>query len=205
MVDKYQLMVDGITDNEAKVMDHLVRNFHERISINEIARRLDISPQGSMKILRKLHAMQLALPEISKNGIFYKPDLREESSKKLFEFILLKKGMDNYAKVYAVDLKQLQPYALGCVLFGSVLEKGKDARDIDVLLIIEKSQFKELNKHLNEFKEMSAKKIHDIMVAPAELKEGILKKQPVFLDILKKGAILWGAQYFVEAVKDGTR
>ena len=198
-------MVDGITDNELKVMDHLIRNFHERISINEVARRLSISPQGSMKILRKLHMMHLAIPEISKNGTFYKPDLREESSKKMAEFTLLKKGMDNYAKVYANDLKSLQPYALGCALFGSVLKKGKDAGDINVLFLIEKPQFKELNKHLKEFKEMSAKKIHDIMVTPLELKEGILKKQAVFLDILKKGAILWGAEYFVDAVKDGTR
>ena len=186
-------------------MDHLIRNFHERISINEAARRLDLSPQGSFKILKQLYMMHLVIPEITKQGTFYKPDLSEESSQKLAEYLLLKKEMNPYAKSYAQDLKKLRPYALGCVLFGSVLEKGKDAGDIDVLLLIEKPQFKELNNHLKELKEMSAKKIHDIMVTPSELKEGILKKQAVFIDILKKGAMIWGAQYFVEAIKDGTR
>jgi len=194
----------SLTQNEAKVVDFLIRNFRERNSINALARKLKISHTGVHKILRKLEGVKAVKPERIGNSIYYKVNLDNELGIKLAEFVLVQNELIAYAQVQEEDLKPLQGLASSCILFGSVLKKGREARDIDVMLVLEKKDFKKLYKKLEEVKEMSPKKIHDVMQSKEDLVKNIKKNDEVVLDIIKNGRILWGSGIIVEAIKNGT-
>lgn len=191
----------NLTSNEARVMDFLMRNFRERNSINAVGRRLGISPRGVYKILKKLEKINAIKPEKIGNGIFYRANLDEEIGIKLAEFVLAQNDLNPYAKVQAEDLEKLKPTALSCVLFGSVLKKGREARDIDVLIVLGKKDFKNVYKILEEIKEINPKKIHDIMQTKEDLAENIRKNDEVILDAITNGKVLWGSEVIVEVIK----
>ncbi len=185
-------------------MDFLVRNFNERNSINELGRKLDISPRGIYKILKKLEKNSAIKPEKIGNAIYYKVDLEEEVGIKLAEYVLVQNELNAYSKVQAEDLEKLKDLALSCVLFGSVLKKGREAKDIDILIVLEKKDFKKVHKKLEEIRLISPKKIHDVMQTKEDLAKNIRKNDEIILGIIKNGRILWGSEIIVEAIKNGT-
>lgn len=193
----------GLTQNEARVMDFLVRNINERNSINEIGRRLDISPMGIYKILKNLESVHAVIPEVTKYGTFYRADFQEEIGSKLSELVLIQNELNDYSKVLEEDLEQLKSVTLSCILFGSVIKEGSKARDIDVLLVLEKRNFKKVHNKLEEIKELKPKKIHDVMMTKEDLAKNIRKKDEVVLDIIRTGKVLWGSEIIVEAIKNG--
>ena len=195
--------MQSLTENEAKVMDFLIRNFNERNSINQVGHRLGITPKGAYKILKKLEKMKAIIPEKIGNAIYYKPKLDEEIGKKLAEFILVQNELNSYAKVQAEDLEKLKDLADCCILFGSVLAKGRDAKDIDTLLIIDGKNFNKAHKGLEELKGMKPKKLHDIIMTKEDLMKNIKKNDEVIIDVIKTGKILWGPEVLVEAIRNG--
>lgn len=195
----------GLTGNEAKVMDYMIRNFDQRNSINQIARKLNLSPNGAYKILKKLEKNNYIKPERINNGICYKPNLEDVEGRKLAEYILSQKNLNTYAKVQAEDLMQLEDISLGCILFGSVLRKGKEARDVDVIIIMEKKDFDKVYGRVKELKEMKPKKIHAIYLLRDDFFKQIVKKDEMILSAIRKGQILWGSEIIMEAIKNVAR
>ncbi len=199
-------MVYGITKNEAKVMNFLVRNMGERNSINQIGKRLHFSPRGIYKILKNLEAMKAIKAEKIGNAIYYYANLLDEEGKALAAYVLSHQEMNSYAKAYAQDFREkLGNSVKAIVLFGSILEKGKDAKDVDVLLIFDKSKFLEVQKKVKELNELFPKKIHDVMMGPNDLGGNLQKGNPAMIDLIRKGAILKGANTIVEAIEHGSR
>ena len=194
----------SLTQNEARVMDFLVRHFKERNSINEIGRKLDLSPRGIYKILKKLEKIKAIEPEKIGNGIYYKVNLEEEIGIKLSELVLVQNELNAYAQVQVEDLEKLKDVALSCVLYGSVLKKGREAKDIDIIIILEKKNFKKVNKKLEEIKSISPKKIHDIMMTKEDLAGNLRKNNDAMINMIKNGKILWGSEIIVEAIKNGS-
>lgn len=194
----------SLTENEARVIDFLIRNFKERNSINGVGRKLKISPRGIYKLLKKLEKINAIKPEKIGNAIYYKVNLDDEIGIKLAEFVLVQNELNSYAKVQAEDLKPLKDITLSCILFGSVLKKGREAKDIDILLVLEKKNFKKVYNNLKEIKELKPKKIHDVMQSKEDLVKNVRKNDEVILDIIKNGKILWGAEIIVEGIKNGT-
>lgn len=186
-------------------MDFLVRNFKEKNSINAIAKRLKLSPMGAYKILKKLEKADTIKAEKIGNAIFYKANFDKEIGRKYAEFVLVQKEFSNsYAKVYAEDIRKLEDIALSCVLYGSILKIGKEAKDVDALIIVEKKEYKEVSSKLAEIKEISAKRIHDIIMTKNDLANNIKKGNEAMIDMLKYGQVLWGPEIIVEAIKHGS-
>ena len=194
----------SLTENEARTVDYLIRNFRERNSINALARKLKISHTGVHKILRKLEGVKAVKPERIGNSIYYKVNLDGGVGIKIAEFVLAQNELNSYAKVIEEDLKVLEPLTQSCILFGSVLQKGREARDIDVLIIFKKNNFKKVHQKLEEIGEMKPKKIHDVMMTKEDLVRNIRKNDEVVLDIIKNGRVLWGFGIIVEGIKNGT-
>ena len=197
--------MQNLTINEARVMNFLVRNSKEKNSINAIAKRLKLSPMGAYKILKKIEKADAIKAEKIGNAIYYKANLDEEIGRKYAEFVLVQKEFSNsYAKVYAEDIRKLEGIALSCVLYGSILKIGKEAKDVDALIIVEKKGYKKVSSKLAEIKEISAKRIHDIMMTKNDLANNIKKGNEAMIDMLKYGQVLWGPEIIVEAIKHGS-
>ena len=194
----------SLTENESRVVDFLARNFKERNSINEVGRKLKLSPMGIYKILKKLEKMNAVKAEKIGNAAYYKINFDNEVGIKLAELVLVQNELNSYAKVQAEDLKPLKDSTKACVLLGSVISKGKEARDIDVFLVLEKDRFKQVHKMFDQIKEIKPKRIHDVMSTKEDLIRNIKKGDEVILEIIKTGKILWGAEIILEGIKNGS-
>lgn len=195
----------SLTQNEARVMNFLARNFDERNSINGIGRKLKLSPMGAYKILKKLEKINAVKSEKIGNAAYYKINLDEEIGRKLAEFVLVQNEFNNtYAKVYAEELRKLKDAALGCIMYGSILKIGKEARDVDALIIIEKKDYTKASKKLDEdIRQLAAKRIHDVMMTKEDLANNLRNGNEAMIDMLKYGQVLWGVDVIVEAIKYG--
>ena len=195
-----------IPKNTIKVVNWLLRNTDKPgFNVNQIAEEVGISPSNAFYIINELKKDELITIIDLKTAIYYKLDLWNEKTRKLAELVLLQNDFNSYSKVIADDLKPLKEISLSCVLFGSILEKGINAGDIDIMIVLrDKEDFKKVNKILNEIKEMKTKKIHDLMLTKDDLIRNIRKKDEVILDIIKKGFVIFGSETIVGAIKDGT-
>jgi DNA-binding Lrp family transcriptional regulator len=194
----------ALTKNEARLLSFLLRNFTKRYSINSLARELGLSPMGARKIAMKLEKANILKSEAISNAIYYHPDLGEEIGRKTAELVLSYKELNPYARVQAKDLEQLRPYALCAVLFGSVLTKAENAGDIDVLLVLEDSQFRNVHKVLLEIQSIKPKKISEMLQSREDLVRNINKRDAPLLSAIRTGQILWGSEIIVEGIRSDT-
>ncbi|MBI2138759.1 hypothetical protein HYU13_04170 [Candidatus Woesearchaeota archaeon] len=194
----------SLTTNEARVVNFLTRHTQERNSINALGKRLHLSPMGIHKILKKLERQRVVMPENIGNSAFYHINFSEEIAEKYAELALLEKSLNPYAAAQANDLKPLQPKVSACMLFGSILTRGKEAGDIDILVVINKEQYKEVKMLLNKVQEIKPKRLHEMVQTKEDLIGNIKKNDPPILAIIQQGAVLWGAQTIVEAIKHGS-
>src|SRR4030042_4853976 len=150
----------SLTENKSKVLDFLIRNIYKKNTIRMLAKQLNLSPMGAQKILKEFETEKILIKEKIGNGIFYNIDLNNEVAFKLAELILTQNKLSSYARVYARDLETLRETVEACVLFGSVLTKGENARDIDVLVIIKEKNFKKVEKGKQEIGRIAIKPLH---------------------------------------------
>ena len=191
----------GLTPNEAAVVDYLARNFQEKNSINALAKRLALSPNGTHKILKKLESAKIVKPEKLANAVFYRLDLSIETSRKLVEYVLSQHQLSAYAQVQEEDLLQLRQHALAGILFGSVLTKDKEARDIDILIVLNKKDLANVMGTVAKIQNLKTKRLHALYQTPQDLNDNLRRRNKVVLGILKTGKVLWGADIFVEALR----
>ena len=65
----------SLSDNEFSVLDFLVRNFTERLTIRSIAQRLNFSSAGVFNILKKLEKSNIVAGQKLGTGLFYSINL----------------------------------------------------------------------------------------------------------------------------------
>ena len=70
--------------------------------------------------------------------------------------------------------------------------------------------FKEIGFKFKKYKEKSSiiyktipVKVHEILQTKEDLKENILKKEEIIIEILKTGIILWGYKDIIEIIENG--
>ena len=193
----------SLTENEARTIEFLIRNFSKDYNLNQLARELHLSPGGIFKILKKLEKQNFLLDRRLGNNIFYKINYDSQDALDVCKFALTERKITPYIKVLIRDLDRLRKKTKMAILFGSVLNKEKEAKDIDILLVFNKKNLKEVENLINELDKISTKKIHAIYQTEYDLIENIKKQDNAILDEIKKGIILWGRETLVEAIKNG--
>ena len=193
----------SLTENEARTIEFLIRNFSKDYNLNQLARELHLSPGGIFKILKKLEKQNFLLDRRLGNNIFYKINYDSQDALDVCKFALTERKITPYIKVLIRDLDRLRKKTKMAILFGSVLNKEKEAKDIDILLVFNKKNLKEVENLINELDKISTKKIHAIYQTEDDLIENIKKQDNAILDEIKTGVILWGRETLVEAIKNG--
>ena len=193
----------SLTENEARTIEFLIRNFHIDYNINQLAKELHLSPGGIFKILKKLEEQNFLLERRLGNNVFYKINYNSSDALDACKFALTEKKTTPYIKVLMKDLDRLRKKTSMAILFGSVLDREKEARDIDILLVFKKKNLNDVENLINELNKIRTKKIHAIYQTEYDLIENIKKQDNAILDEIKKGIILWGRETLVEAIKNG--
>lgn len=196
------MVYNGLTQNGMRLLRLLARRFAEKYSINQIARELKLSPRGAYKMLKSMELQGILNPERIGNSIFYHLNLNSDFARKAVELSLFEEPSSAYARVQVKDLQALKKYTLALILYGSVLEDGDKAEDIDVMAVVEQEDYALFRKELSELQNKKPKHIHAVVMSKQDLAKNFAKKDAVAMEILNKGNILWGQDIVLNAIKD---
>ena len=163
----------SLSDNEFAVIDFLVRNFYEKLTIRSIAIRLKFSPAGVFNILKKLEKEGIVRGEKLGTGLFYSMNFENRIAEHLAAVVLLHSDDKILLNLPSVEN------------FESVILHKK------TLLVIGNVSSLDISV---EGYEITAK-------AKEQFTEGLRKREQVCAEFLSKGTVISGEQNIVAIIK----
>ena len=163
----------SLSDNEFSVISFLVRNFSERLTIRNIAQRLNFSAAGVFNILKKLEKENIVAGEKLGTGLFYSINFENKIAEHLASIVLL--------------------YSKEKVEFN--IEKLKQAKAAifdrkDLWLITDM-----------DVSDILIPNINIITKTEDEMIDLLRKKDPKIVQLLKNGTVLFGEEKIVHIIK----
>ncbi len=192
----------SLTKKEREVLLVIFKDFVAYYNANSISKILNISHVGAQKIFKRLLNQNLIKSRRIGKSIVYKINFDNDYSHQLITFLLADEA--NNFKRWKEEFKELFIKNRIVMIFGSAIKNYTQARDIDIMLVIEKNDVKEVNNILRKKEEILPKKLHIIKLTRQDLIENIKKKDKVMQDIIKNAIILYGQQECVEVLKNVT-
>lgn len=194
-----------ITANERKVLRFLGASQGEDYSINEIAKRCGITPNGTYKILTKLEREGILNQKPIANIISYKLNFENDKTMRVLELAFIPDALEGRVKIRAEDLQPLKAATKACILFGSYITAKQKPGDIDILFVMEKSKFKEFKQKLAGIQEIMPIKIQDVVQTQEDLQQNLKKGDKIIKEALQNGIALWGYDVIAGVVKNASR
>lgn len=191
--------------NLTKIVEFLFRNIPNRFNVNQISRELKISVGSAYKILKSLEKKSVLVSRKIGNGIYYVLNLDNKEAENITELVLMESrnkalSKNSHASIYAKDFKDGEKLSKAIILFGSILE-SKDAKDVDVLFIIDKGKSKEVEDFCMKLSNLRPKRANPLLMTMADFKKNIKKQDTVIAGILKKGVILFGEDTVINILR----
>ena len=164
----------SLSDNEFSVVNFLVRNFSERLTIRNIAKRLNFSAAGVFNILKKLEKQNIVTGQKFGTGLFYSINFENRVAEHLAAIVLL------YSEEKInLDIEQLKQAK------AAVFDKKT------LLLITDSITVLDI-------------KIPNVDVIPKtedEVVDLLRKNDSSIIQLLKKGIVLFGEDRLVDIIK----
>ncbi len=192
----------AITQKEKEALLMIFKDFSSYYNANSLSKILGISRIGTMNILKKFHKKEILINKKIGKSIVYKVNLNDDYARKLISFLLADEA--NNFKRWKDEFKELFKKERIVMLYGSTIRNYEKARDIDIMIVIKKNEYKEVVKVLRERQEFLPKKIHSIKLTTKDLLNNLEKKQKAIVDIGKNAIILYGQDKYVEIIKNVT-
>lgn len=192
-----------LTQKEREALLILFKDFSSFYNANSISKILKISHVGVQKIFKRLIKENLLINKKIGKSIIYKINLENTYARQLMTFLLADEA--NYFKRWAEEFKDLFKKNRVVMIYGSAVKNYAQARDIDIMIVMENKHIKKINKILKEKEEILPKRIHSIKLTSQDLLKNLKKKDEVMIDIIKNAIILYGQDTYVEVIKDVTR
>ena len=191
-----------LTKNEKKVIRTLLFSFGEEYSINEIARRCNLAPNGALKILKKFAEEGIIILKKIGNISSYLINFTNSKTRSILELSLIEEA-NNKIKNRTEDLKELQKITEAAIIFGSYIIEKENPEDIDLFFLLNKENFRKYKEEAKKIYPAMPIKVHDVLQTSEDLEKNILKKDKIIIEILRRGFILWGQNKIIEAIKNG--
>ena len=164
----------SLSDNEFSVVNFLVRNFSEKLTIRNIAQRLNFSAAGVFNILKKLEKQNIVTGQKFGTGLFYSINFENKVAEHLAAIVLL--FSDEKININVEQLKQART---------AIFDKKS------LLLITDNITVLDI-------------KIPNVDVIPKtedEVVDLLRKNDSSIIQLLKKGIVLFGEDKFVDIIK----
>ena len=193
-----------ISENAKKALKVIFTDFFTNYNSNNIRKRIQISNAGSLKLLRNLRGKNILASKKMGKAIFYKPNLENDYVLKLLELICLDHtNLSSFVKGLIYDLREFASLTKAVFLFGSILRKGKNARDVDVCFILRNPKdYSRLQNKVDEMNKKNRLKMHPLYLTKKDFKEKLKEKDKPLVDLVKNCVVVHGEDLFVEAVKN---
>jgi len=165
----------SLSDNEFSVLNFLVRNFTEKLTIRNIAQRLNFSPAGVFNILKKLEKQEIVVGQKLGTGLFYSINFENKIAEHLAAVVLL----------YSEEKISID------------IEKLKQAKSA----IFDKKTLLLITDNITVL-DIAIPDVDVITRTEDEIIDLLRKKNSQMLQILKKGVVLFGEDKIVEIIKN---
>ena len=165
----------SLSDNEFSVLSFLVRNFTERLTIRNMAQRLDFSAAGVFNILKKLEKQNIVKGEKLGTGLFYSINFENKIAVHLAEIVLLFSD---------------EKISINSELFKQAKAAISDKKNL--LLLVD--QVTVLN--------LIIPNVNIILRSEEEFTDLLRRKDFDSLHILKKGVVLFGEEKLADIIKN---
>ena len=165
----------SLSDNEFSVLSFLVRDFAERLTIRNMAQRLNFSAAGVFNILKKLEKQNIVKGEKLGTGLFYSINFENKIAVHLAEIVLL--YSDEKILMNTEQFRQAK---------AAIFDKK------NLLLIMDNVTVLNLN----------IPNINVISRTEEEFSDLLKRKDPESLQILKKGIVLFGEEKVADIIKN---
>lgn len=189
-----------------KLLKLLLKDFTIKPTITLLAKELGMSRVGIWKILKKLEKEKLILLSALGAGktSTYTINLNLDNPllEKTLALFLTEDAIKNQR--WLDNFKELENKVDFLIIYGSILY-SKEASDIDLLGITKKNKFIEIESIIAKIQKTQFKKIHALNFTAAEFKQELEKPNKVFIDVIKKGVVLFGQEGFIKFIKGITR
>lgn len=189
----------SLTKKERGALLVLFKDYKGQHNSSSIGRLTGISRVGALKMLKRMENQELLKSEKIGNSIIYKPSLEEDYPRQLMSFVLSDEA--NSFKRWKEEFKGLFKKGRIVILFGSAVRNYSKANDIDVLAIIEKEDYKDVQDAIDERQQILPKKIHSLIMTKKDLIGNLKENQGAMREIVKTGVVLYGQETYVEAIR----
>ena len=193
----------SLTTKERETLLILFKDYTSFYNANSISKVLKISHVGAQKIFKRLKKENLIVNTKIGKSIIYKLNLKEDYTKNLISFLLADEA-HNF-KRWKEEFKELEQKGRIIMMFGSAIKNYAQAHDIDLMIVIEQKEIKEIHAILKKKEEILPKKIHAIKLTKHDLLENIKKKDKAIVDIVKNAIILYGQDNYVEIMTNAQK
>jgi predicted nucleotidyltransferase len=190
-----------ITKNEINFILALFRNPDLELNSRNIAKMIGVTHMGAFKISNKLEKEELIKLRRIGKAIICSLNWDNDYVGSYVKFLLQRESKDSspLTKVWIKEFKRLKS-AKAVVLFGSVLTKGREANDIDALIIIDEKHLNKVEKEIEDINKLMPKRIHPVFQTEKDLKNNIIKQDKVILNAIK-GVLVFGEDVLVRAIE----
>jgi len=196
-------MID-INKAEQKALKIIFADYTTEYNAHTIKEKLGVSHKYSTVVLKSLSEKDILIGKRMGKAIFYKPNLENLYTIKLMELIYTDHTQESsYVKGWIIDLKAFQSNAEAILLFGSILTKGKDARDADVCFILKTYEgYGNVEKKIKEINSTHKLKIHALHITKKDCIQKLKEGDKPLIDLVRTCVVAFGQDAFVRIVKD---
>lgn len=190
-----------LTQNQKRVLRFLATRLGKDQSINEVAKACSIAPNGAYKILAKLEREGVLKAKQVANIKSYTLNFEHEKTVRVLELALIPDTLEGRIKARADDLQPLKPLTQACVLFGSYITAKQRPGDLDILFILERTNFEAYKQALAKVQDRVPVHVQDVVQTRNDIAQNLKKNDPVVIAALRHGVVLWGFDALVKAIK----
>ena len=189
-----------LTQKERETVLLLFKDYTTFYNANSISKVLNISHVGAQKIFKRLLQENVVISKTIGKSITYKLNFSNDYVINLVAFLLADEA--NKFRRWKEEFKELFKKERVIMLFGSTIKDYAHAHDIDLMIVLENKEVREVNAVLKKKEEILPKKLNTIKLTHQDLLENLKKKDKAFVDIIKNAIILYGQEKYVEILKN---
>lgn len=191
-----------LTKKEQEALLMVYKDFTHFYNANSLSKELGITQVGAMKLLKRFDKKNILISKRIGKSIVYKINIQEEFVQKLIAFALI-----NEARKYQrwkEEFKPLYKKVRVVLFYGSASRNYAQARDIDIFIVLNMGDVKEIDEELEKIQSILPKKLHVIKATKEDLIKNIKESNKSMMEILKTAIVLYGYDKYMGVVNGFT-
>ncbi len=182
----------------------IFKNFSANYNASSLSESLSITARGSLKILKNLCSENLLLGKKFGRAVFYKVNLEDNYARILLASLLIKESREK-GKRWLFEFEGIVEKTQLMIVYGSAVRNYKKAKDVDLLIVIDKAKYNKTAEYIEEKNNISEKPIHSIIMLLDDFRSNLEKRNPAMLNAVREGCVLHGQNTLIEVIKDFTK